>query len=106
VSQRVPYYCRRSHGTGKRILWVLIVGVIAAVAVSSATRSRRPPVTQPPRPQPMGRMSAERLQEYAADSAIVAGAEAAQQALATRGDQTVPVNAVINLPAESRPSLL
>jgi hypothetical protein len=99
----MPYYCRRSHGTGKRILWVLVVGVMAAVAVSSATYQRRQAPAPAPRPQPMGRMSAERMQEYAADSGIVAGAEAAQQALATRGGRAVPVNAVVSLPAESPP---
>ena len=79
-----------SSGAGKRIFGILAVGAIAAVAVSLFTAGSRPRVTPAPVPEKMAGMSAKRLQAHASDNGIVAGASAAQNALASKDSKDDP----------------
>lgn len=78
-----------SSGAGKRIFGILAVGAIAAVAVSlfTASKSRVQPA---PVPEKMAGMSPKRLQAHASDNGIVAGAAAAQNALALKDTKDEP----------------
>ena len=73
-----------SSGAGKRIFGILAVGAIAAVAVSLFTAGSKSRVTPAPVPAKMAGMRAKELQAHASYNGIVAGAEAAQNALAVR----------------------
>jgi hypothetical protein len=73
---------RRSHGTGQRVLVVLVVGGITAAIVSLYSREPARHIVPPPTPQAISRMHSTRLQDYAAANAIVHGAQAGDQALA------------------------
>jgi hypothetical protein len=88
---------------GKRVFWILVVGLIAAAVISTSTgSSRRKPhsVSPPPQPASMRDMSARRLQTYAADSAVLGGANAGQREFAAlrqaeKADPpTVPVSVI------------
>lgn len=86
---------------------ILFVGGVTAGIVSlfsdRATRS----ISPPPPPQAIARMPSHRLQDYAAENAIVLGAQAGDKALVSlRGerDHTVPVSVSNDRPGEnSRP---
>lgn len=86
-----------SSGAGKRIFGILAVGAIAAVAVSLFTASSKPRVTPAPVPEKMAGMSAKRLQAHASDNGIVAGAAAAQSALASRDTKDDTVNPTVHV---------
>jgi hypothetical protein len=76
--------CSRRGGAGKRVLYILAVGVVVAAAVSMFRGRSDRYVSPPPGPARMSGMSASRLQDYAADRAIVGGAAAAEKVLATQ----------------------
>ncbi len=94
--------CRpRRGGAGKRVLYILAVGVVVAAAVSMFRGGPDRYVSPPPAPARMAEMRVSKLPEYASDSGIIGGAAAAEKALAARpphpdgiGDpnRTVPVN--------------
>ena len=94
---------------GKRVFWILVVGLIVAAVISTSTASsRRKPrsISPPPPPEPMARMSAKRLQAHAADNAVLGGATAGQREVAALRQAedanphppTIPVNAVVEDP--------
>lgn len=74
----------RCGGAGKRVLYILAVGVVVAAAVSMFRGGSDRYVSPPPAPARMSGMSASKLQDYAADRGIVGGAVAAEKALAAR----------------------
>lgn len=89
-----------SSGAGKRIFGILAVGAIAAVAVSLFTSSSKPRVQPTPVPEKMAGMSPKRLQAHASDNGIVAGAAAAQNALAlkdTKDEPTINPNPTVHV---------
>jgi hypothetical protein len=104
VSYRYYHHCRHYHarpprwgGAGKRLLYILAVGVVVAAGVS-VFRARSDRYVSPrPAPAKMAGMSPHRLQTYAADNGVLGGADAAQKALAALPPQgpdanrTVPV---------------
>lgn len=106
MAYRHHYHRHQCHarrgGAGKRVLYILAVGVVVAAAVSMFRGGSDRYVTPPPTPARMSGMSASKLQHYAADRAIVGGANAAEKALAARPthpdaiadpERTVPVSA-------------
>ncbi|HET6576644.1 MAG TPA: hypothetical protein VFG68_23805 [Fimbriiglobus sp.] len=99
------HHCRsRRGGAGKRVLYILAVGVVVAAAVSLFRSSSDHYVSPPPAPARMAGMSASKLQGYAADRGIVGGAAAAERELAARPtdpDRTVPVSVEVSRPAET-----
>jgi hypothetical protein len=116
VADRVPYHSPRSKppaGLGKRLLWIFVVGLIAAAVISMSTgRTERRPASPPPGPEPMAHMQAKRLQSHAAENAVVAGANAAHKALAAARlaeeenadpNRTMPINTVVE---PDRPDLI
>jgi hypothetical protein len=109
VADRVANYRsskpRPSAGLGKRLVWILVIGLITAAVISLSTgRTERRSAAPPPGPEPMAGMSAKRLQTHAAENGIVAGAGAAQKALAAARiaeeraadpNQTAHINSVV-----------
>jgi hypothetical protein len=98
--------CSRRGGAGKRILYILAVGVVVAAAVSMFRGRSDRDVSPPPAPARLSGMPASKLQTYASESGIAGGAAAAEKALAALpppdeiGDptRTVPVNVPVNVP--------
>ena len=88
MAYRHHYHRHQCHtrcgGAGKRVLYILTVGVVVAAAVYMFRGGSDRYVTPPPAPARMSNMSASKLQNYAADSGIVGGAAAADKALAAR----------------------
>lgn len=70
-----------SAGTGRRVALILVACGITAGIVSLVSAPATRSIAPPPPPQLMGRMSAPRMQEYAADNAVVQGALAADKEL-------------------------
>jgi hypothetical protein len=92
--------CSRRGGAGKRILYILAVGIVVAASVSVFRGRSDRYVSPPPTPAKLSGMSASKLQGYAAESAIVAGAAAAEKELASlppHADptRTFPVNVAV-----------
>lgn len=94
---------------GKRVFWILVVGLIVAAVVSVSTDSRRKParVSPPPMSEPMARMTAKQLQAHASANAVLGGATAGQREIAAhrqaedaipQAAPTVPVNVVVDAP--------
>jgi hypothetical protein len=72
------------HGSGKRIVWILVIGMIAAGVVSMATSKSTRYVAPAPTPESLSRLSARKLQAIASDNAVVAAAQAGRNDLAER----------------------
>ena len=70
-----------SAGTGRRVALILVAGGITAGIVSLLSAPPRRSIAPPPPPQLMGKMSPTRLQDYAADNAVVQGALAGDRAI-------------------------
>lgn len=73
---------RAGSGFAKRILVILAVGTVAAVAMTFFFRSSRSAPQPPPPPEAMARMSPKKLQSHAADNGVMGGARAAEQTMA------------------------
>lgn len=95
--------CGHNSAAGKRVFWILVVGLIVAAVISTSTGSNRRKsrsVSPPPQPEPMARMSAKRLQAHAADNAVLGGATAGQREYAALRQAekaeppTVPVSVI------------
>jgi len=89
---------------GKRVFWILVVGLIVAAVISTSTgsnRRRTHSVSPPPQPTSMKDLSPRRLQTYAAENAVLGGATAGQREYAALRQAekvetvTLPVNAVV-----------
>jgi len=94
--------CGYRSAAGKRVFWILVVGLIAAAVISTSTGSTRRKahtIAPPPAPERMAGMSPRRLQAHAADNAVLGGANAGQKEVAAlrqaeKVEAAVPVNAV------------
>jgi hypothetical protein len=90
---------------GKRVFWILVVGLIVAAVISTSTgtnRRRSHSVSAPPAPTSMKGLSPRSLQSHAAENAILGGATAGQREYAAQRQAedvhpqaTVPVNVVV-----------
>ena len=98
-----PHYPRSnrpSRGTGWRAVAILVAVGLAGMAMTVVTPTRK--VVAPPRPEPMARMSAEHLQEYATANAVVAVAAAGRDDLRSRPGYTEGVMADLDDPTLPR----
>lgn len=78
------------QGTGKRVIWILVIGVIAAAVVSMATTRTERYVAPPATSESLARLSARKLQSVAADQAIVSVALAGRNELAEQFGKESP----------------
>jgi len=72
---------RSNRGTFKRLFAILGVGTAAAIAVAIFNVRSERSVQPPPRPEPLSKMSAKRLQLHSADNGVMGGARAAEQTM-------------------------
>lgn len=103
--------CGHKSAAGKRVFWILVVGLIAAAVISTSTGPRRKDraITPAPAPAAMRSMSARTLQAYASDNAVLGGAAAGQREVAAlrqaeKAVPTVPVNVVVEPVAPAAPA--
>lgn len=90
---------------GKRVFWILVVGLIVAAVISTSTGSSRRrvhSVSPPPQPTSMRDLSPRRLQTYAAENAVLGGANAGQREYAAirQAEKAEAVAVPVNADAE------
>ena len=95
---------RRSSGTKRRVLLILGISVGLAFILNQSRQTDRYEIEPPPIDRSIGRMSATRLQDYAADRGAVGGLLAAEKALdampEAQRDDDDPLRTVrVNVPA-------